>query len=529
MTTKPARAVAKSIDAIIALEADRFSAVSFSASRGAVRVRNWATGSRPEDVDAADANSVGEWLKAELRAAGVNAKSAAVLVPRGSVILKPLTLPIAADADIAELAGLVRLRLSRELPIPLDAAAVDFVVGRHRSPASDTADRPVLAAAVPVATLDWARDAVQAAGVKVPVVGVRSQGTACLADAQSDETTDETTDRTTDQPILAISVTPRAAELAIIANGNILHSRGIDLPGGEPSPDRIAVEAKRTWMSSRAAADAPDIAAIRVLGDSDTERNIADACSQALDLPANALPLPASIKFSKTGPPTEAAQLAPLLGMALLLQTAPESLINLASPRRAPDRFQAKRQAVLLAVLGLIAAGGIGWTIGNLQMKDARADYNTALDTFRELSVDNRQLTRLRATAEHAERWHATSPDWLYHLERLAMHLPADGNARLAGITGRFTGGVGFERGSSRSYADGSWISGGVASFDIRGATRSRDAALAIRAAIVNDDLYRVENTAPDTGPTFNLVARSSQLQPPPEPQDATDSDGGES
>jgi Tfp pilus assembly protein PilN len=87
-----------------------------------------------------DAERPAEALRAELERRGLGARKARLALCRGFVTVKPVTLPVAADGDLAQM---VRFELERHVPFAADDAAFDFTP----LPAAEGGPRVLVAAA----------------------------------------------------------------------------------------------------------------------------------------------------------------------------------------------------------------------------------------------------------------------------------------------------------------------------------------------------------------------------------------------
>lgn len=121
--------------------------------------------SRPADT-AEGGEALGRFLRSTLEAQGVSAAHAVASISRDRVILTTLNLPI-ANAD--DLPSMVEIQISKELPFPLEEAAVDFSVGES----GDKPVAPVLVAAARQEIAEELNQVLHAAGLKADRIGLR--------------------------------------------------------------------------------------------------------------------------------------------------------------------------------------------------------------------------------------------------------------------------------------------------------------------------------------------------------------------
>ena len=118
-----------------------------------------------------------------------------IAAPRGEVVLKRLRLPKTTGAGDAELAGMVRLQMARQLTMAIEGTAIDYVTiesgargvaGEAPTTAPGSAGTlDVLAAALPADRMQWYVAMAEAAGCSIERVGLRASGAAATASAGS--------------------------------------------------------------------------------------------------------------------------------------------------------------------------------------------------------------------------------------------------------------------------------------------------------------------------------------------------------
>jgi Tfp pilus assembly protein PilN len=115
------------------------------------------------DAFVVEASEPASALRAELDARKLRARSVAVGLPRGAVVVKPVDLPEVAG----EVAEMVRFELDRHLPFAADDAPFDFIpLPAERGVAGAPAARRVLVAAADRRVLDAALRIAQDAGLR---------------------------------------------------------------------------------------------------------------------------------------------------------------------------------------------------------------------------------------------------------------------------------------------------------------------------------------------------------------------------
>jgi general secretion pathway protein L len=190
--------------------------------RGIRGARVVAAFSVPADGEAATA------LRLRLREAGVRARRAHVGLPRRSVVAKAVELPLVPGADFRRMVG---FELERHLPFPASEAVFDFEL------LDVTPGRParVLLVAVERRLEERVRTLLRDAGLVPRHVGVAIHSLARLAAPA------------TRPGRLVLWLEEAEAELAVVANGRIVASRGFPLPAdGEARARALGDEIERT-------------------------------------------------------------------------------------------------------------------------------------------------------------------------------------------------------------------------------------------------------------------------------------------
>lgn len=254
----------------------------------------------PNSVDAEDPQSLGEFIKQMLRRHHITLKQVAVDVPRERAVINRLSLP---PTPREEVAAAVRFQAMKELPFPVDSAALDFVIMGENDEGLAT---EVLLAAVTKATLDKIRETCEAASLTPTRIGLRPY--ANLVSAQ----------RVHPDPnaqVLFVDVGPGATEIDVMrgetlafarsANVNIPappsydsetnHDEGsrvislADLEGSgnalENAVNDLLVEVTRTLQAFRATETDVAIDQVIVAGGTGVETQLSDLLHRRMNYP----------------------------------------------------------------------------------------------------------------------------------------------------------------------------------------------------------------------------------------------------
>ncbi len=508
--------------AIVHLDHGHLLAVEAETSAGKggarTRARRVLSAVRPAELDLTDAGAVGVWVGEELRRGGISPKATVLALPRSEAILKHMPLP-GGRPDEADLAEMVRLQMARQLTVSAEGSAIDHLPLEG----SGAEGASVLVGAVPGDRMAWHRRMASAAGGKLRGVELRAFGTsAILADVS----------RRAAGPVLGIDAGPASVEFVVVDFGEPVFSRSVYLPRpggiGPASADgeatgeavsegeaeseyvrRVALEAKRTWMSFRASQQGREVDRVAVVGEDDLAVRLRDVCAQSLELPGEAVGLPASVRTRGAAEGVSAAELsqaAPLLGLALRRASGAAGM-DFENPRRPPDRAAKYRAAALAAVFLLLVGGGFGyvWSHGRLSALEREHE---ALRT-RVTELQNRYGAHIKAEArlEHARAWRDATVDWLAHARTISDGLPDPGPVLLDELSGSLSvqpsAQVSFEP-VNRGYP-GRWTSRAAARFGLAGSVRDAQVTWDFRNGFVDGETYRLNITGPDMEKRFDL------------------------
>ncbi len=489
----------------------------------------------PRETDPSDPKALGAFIADALAEAGVAAKSATVCLERRDAVAKRLTFNGVRSPE-AELPGLVRFQMQRQLTFPADDAAVDYTVlpaeevlpERVDDAAGDGA-LTVLAVAAPGARVKHLRETVARAGLELAGTALTAEGTASLLARH--HLADES------GPVLVACPTPDGWEFSValgprcaaarweaINTLGLARERGGGVPSGDdvpsiplaPAPDRpepqdpvtaIASESRRTWMSYQLAPTSTPIARAVLISEPDEAHTAkaAEALSSAVHVSPEVLP-PGDVVPGLKVEGTLHSALIPLVGVAAEAgdTSARDRRIDVLNPRRPPDRAARVRQVALAGVLAVIAVVGGVWTVANREAGALEAELELLRGEYAEVATSRAEAIRRAARVEHIRRYLATG---VSPLDQLASVVDIKPESERAILT-RFAVGTDAEvsyshDGRPRWYEDDRWSSAVLTTVSLRAAARSRADADVMRGLFVENESYTAETAGPD-GTTTN-------------------------
>ena len=499
----------------ISLDQGRLCAVNAAVGSDRVKVQSWLVTPVPAGVDVRDAAAAGAWVASELDRAGMGRAKLVFAVPRGEVVLKTLKLPQGEGAGGAELAGMVRLQMTRQLTMAVEGTAIDYSpigVGQD-----DKGLVSVLAAALPGERLGWYRDLAKAAGCRIERVGLRAAGLAALLAEVSQRHTG---------PVLGIAAGWGSVEFVIVEDGQLVFARSADVGMGTDADTavfvpRVAVEAKRTWMSYRGAEGSAEVDAVVMPGRGALVTELGQRCAEAMELPFERIEMPGLIEMPEI-PEVDRLVLAPLIGL-LIENEVSRATMDFAHPRKAPDLAAVKRQRVLAGVLGAILVGGGAVVAGMWSLGQAGNRLHAATEAGNELRGKSSAFLAESARLSHIQKWTGARVDWLAHLKYLSDQMPDPRQGLMDQVGGSLTRArVELVVKGDGRYDPKGWQLAQQATFSIQGHVKQRDIADNLRDRLVGaKDIYSdVESKGPDTPVQFALSLVTSLPTPeaPPKP-----------
>lgn len=489
--------------------------VPVGSERGRPRLGTGFSVRLPESVANDDVEAVGQWVGEQLRQAGLKGRQVAWVAGRGDLLLKRLSLP--KPPSEGQLPAMVKLQMSRAMPVQGSDASTDFVVLRE-----DDGKLDLLGASVPAERMAWMRSMLGAAKLKLASVVLRAQCSACIAGLP-------------DAGHARIVVSPGASsvEIAVVEPGGVVTSRGVDAtwPTGEQEGfvRRIAVEVKRTWMGYRAAQNSLPVQDAVVIGGSGLCQAIADEVAETIEAETTAL---AAESFAVVGDQA-GSDTTRWLALAGIGVSSCER-IDLLNPTRArAERSQTRERALLGAMAVIAIVGGVGVygyvRLGDLEQEKARltSQVSTLRSDYTALVLDQTRL-------EHLQALRQTRPEWSGHLERVMGHAAASG-VRLEQLSGASRGGVWFgDPSGARTYSftAAEYRPAVRGELSLQGVGEQRDVAGIVRGRLVDDPLYFVQTQGPDAGLGFKLevdtTTRMVSQDADPAPGEGDQTDAGE-
>lgn len=493
--------------AVVQIGPDRVAAIQVVLRKGRVTIASACGSVRPEGVSAEKPEELGAWVRQTLDAAGISARRTILAAARSEVVLKVLEFPGGGIADEAERCEVVRLQMARQLTMPITESVIDWLPMSDGDGESVTS---VLAGAIHVDRLGWYRAVAAAAGLKPVGIQLSSGGITALTAA-------------TEGTVLAVAPSLTGIEYVVASNRRVLFARSIDFPdvsdeagdaaAARERAERIAVEAKRTWMSYRVSQRAEDVHAVEVIGFGGERESVRLACSEMMEIPGVGVDLPETVRVRNDRAVERNAAVYPLIGLALRAGEG-ERGMDFLNPRKPPDKAARRRMVALAAIFGLIVVVGAGYLVRDQKLRSLRQVERELREERTRLQGEYVKYLGDLARAEHLERWDAMDADYLGHVGWLSEHLPDPKNAQADRMALAMAGEVRY---TGSAFPGGVWSSPARLMVAVSGRVRGRDVTLALRDRLLRSGPYVVANRGPDVADRYDFELTSSDLAAPAE------------
>jgi type IV pilus assembly protein PilM len=392
-----------------------------------------------------NAESMGGFIRQALAKAKISAKRVVTDVPREEANFYTLRLP---KAPLDDLANMVAYQIPKELPYPVEQAAVDFTC---RAEAEQEEINDVLVAAVRKERRDFYIQVCEHAGLKLQRLGLRPNANEFAVNALLEATPHER--------VLFVDVGPNTTEIDVLHNGRLVFSRAasVTIPGDSEGTDALESEGEEgtdedesfslslTGDQPAATLDAVvselmievtrSIEAYRVTdasarldhavigGSSEIEEALADAIEKQYRISAQPYN-PASCFGWDADRGAAAGAFAPTLGLMLAQTAPPHRRFDFLHPKKAETRAQRRiKRAPIAAVVAFlfITAGFVFYALYVKPAYERQAELQATAEELEDILEEHRQFERTVAALEQYEQQQIV---WLDKLYALVEELP---------------------------------------------------------------------------------------------------------
>lgn len=501
----------RGVHIVFEIDGSTLSAARVDVRADRVRVRTWQNESCPSTVDPSDERALIEWAASTLKSWRLGRGRTICCVPRAEVVLKRLHLSGAGEASDDDRAGIVALQMARQLSLSMQDPAMDYVPIQD---AEGEGALDVIAGAIPGARLEWLRSVASKAGYKLDRAGLRSESIGTLVAGASPEP---------EGAVLGVAVGEATTDFVLVEGGELRFARAADTgrAGNDDHAQRVAVEAKRTWMSYRMSSTSVDVDRVVVLGAGDGAEDIARRCEEELQVPSVTLDCPPIVEFDDAVAVEDRHRALPLVGLVAQEVLATPTL-NFAKPRKAADRHASTRQRALLGVFGLIVLAGAGYLFAQSELQRLENRVKQLRGQDAQLLDEYFEALRRQARAEHVEQFMQARVDWINHLAWLSDTMPDPREAIANQLRTSLQSSVTFsprvmedERGRRAvRYTGGRWEHDQQVKVVIDGQVRERAVADDLRDRLLDSGIYIVDTRGPDDETSFSFQLSATVADP---------------
>jgi hypothetical protein len=281
--------------------------------------------------------------------------------------------------------------------------------------------------------------------------------------------------------------------------------------------ERVAVEAKRTWMSYHGSRSTGgprgSVQLVAVVGEPELAAKIGERCAQTVEVGWEPVGPPAATEFPSWVSAGDRASSAPLVGL-LLEESLDRPRLDFANTKKAVDRSAVRRQRVLAGILGLILVGGTGYILAQTSLDRLESRIGLAKEQQNKLRDENERFLLEYLRVNHLEKYRAVRVDWLAHLAAINEQLPDPRQATADEISGRVASEEISFSPKKGEFSDEDWNAQQLSEFVVRGKVDHRDVAADLRGRLVNSRLYTVENKGADVPDKYSLSLLTTQTTP---------------
>ncbi len=374
-------------------------ALHIRSTSGAIVVERQMTAAWPSELASLATGEAGEWLRTELRRAGLPLMPAVVCAPRRRGFLKLLEIP-PVSGDL--LADIVRSQAEHRMGTEAHGAAIDFLP--LPTGGIGSAMQTVLAAALAGETLRQIQGVLASAAIPVLAIGFGELGLPALAAEEGDGFAE-------DRLRLHLVCEQERVELVLSQGGLPLASQS--LPGTERNEEEV-----QRWLATaeRLRLSLPE--AMRPAGLSEIVLG-GPAATKALPILQKVSPVPI-----RSEPFTTGAEWRALAYVASLRSAA--TAIDFANPRRAADPRIARRRRLCRAALwaAVLAAPLAVWWQREHRALDRELERLKA--EARDQTAWIERGRPLVAASKFLDEWQLARTDWGAELTELLPLLPSD-------------------------------------------------------------------------------------------------------
>lgn len=408
-------------------------------SRGLSRVRRIELIPLPaEGLDLKSPKATGEWIGKQLKRIRLTPGVVVMAARRGESILKEYQFP--PMKDIGEMASMVRVRASRDLPFPESQASIDFTVTKAPNKReikvtkndssnlnkTNEAKTNVVVSAIKNETLNFYKTMAESAGFTLAGLGLRPMASfrvlkTCVPDIVKNA-------------VALISIRRHEVDVDILVDGRLVFSRelsaNLNFPENHQESDiqnnliQLSKEIYRCLHSYEGSESYQKLDHLLVAGGTGIEEKLCQCLDSQSNLKWQSMPPPSGLRLPKNIKENTARALTSL-GLALGFLDEGGLAVNFLSPKKPVVKRNEGRTKWLLGMCLLIAGTLMMFSVQKRFKSNAQSALDELAPIYSKLKKDERTNKIIIRTGDAVTAWSKESKDWLGHFAFLSTVLPS--------------------------------------------------------------------------------------------------------
>ncbi|MEC7678962.1 MAG: hypothetical protein VX694_06785 [Planctomycetota bacterium] len=364
-----------------------------------------------------EGRSVQEILASQIQNAGHEDAETLVSIGRGKAELRELQLP---PVPVEELPDMVRFQSLRSFATVGENAAVDYLVTKQLETGVE-----VISAAVAPQNLQSVRSDMEALNLKVKRIGLRPLAAAALhLERESDSSVGE---------VVLIDLLSDSAEIVVARKGKVVFVRTVRMPSTASARGKaLAGELRRSLLACGVTDQLKRVVLWGTPEVHSTEIPLLEeavGCSVQLINPFDLVDVGRKVEL-----PEHVGRLAPLLGLMLADEIAPERLIDFLNPRKPEIKTVSPYRKLLLVGIPVAACLLLAFVV---YQKIASLDLQIAKLTSENAAMqdDVKRADASLAKTETVDTFLDGDVNWLQEIRRMATEMPASEQMIIRGVS----------------------------------------------------------------------------------------------
>lgn len=358
-----------------------------------------------------------EAISEEFQTANYADTETLVAIGRGKAELRELQLP---PVPQEELPDMVRFQALRSFATVGENSTVDYLVTKQLD-----AGIEVIAAAVAPQSLEAIRAGTEPSGLRLKRIGLRPLAAAALHLARHSES-----DR---GEVVLIDLLPESAEIVIARDGQVVFVRTVRMPSSESARAKaLAGELKRSLLACGVTSQ---LRSVILWGTADVHADEIPGLEEAAGCSVQVInPFDLVDSNRKLNLPKHVGRLAPLIGLLLADEVAPERLIDFLNPRKPEVKAVSPYRKLVVGGIPVAACALLAFII-----YQRMANLDSQIEELRQgnsaMQADVKLADESLAKTETVDAFLDGDVNWLSEIRRMAMEMPPSDQMIIRGVS----------------------------------------------------------------------------------------------